>query len=71
MTPFSMRFCMQFNFGKKSFLDASFCLKSPPVFDKNIQSCVGEMAGRDPELGKGCVCLVICMVVPGFDACDT
>ncbi len=52
-------------------MDASFCLKAPPVFDKNIQSCVGETAARDPKVGNVCVCLVFCMVVPGFEAWDT
>ena len=59
-----------FLFFEKSFFDASCCLKSPPVADKNIQSCVGEMAGRDPDVGKVGVYLVLCMVVPGGDACD-
>ncbi len=49
------------------FFVVSFCLKSPPVFDKNIQSCVGEIAGRGPEVGKVCVYLVL----PGGDALDT
>jgi hypothetical protein len=46
-------------------------MKSPPVFDKNIQSCVGEMAGRGPKMGNLCVCLAFCMVLPGGDALDT
>ncbi len=52
-------------------MNASFCLKSPPVFDKNIQSCVGEMAGRDPKVSNVCGCLVFCMVMPGCEAWDT
>ena len=46
-------------------------MKSPPVADKNIQSCVGEIAGRGPDVGKVGVYLVLCMVVPGGDALDT
>ena len=40
------------------------------TFDKKIQSCVGEMAGRGPKLGKVGVYLACCMVVPVCDAVD-
>ena len=60
-----------FLFYEKSFFDASFCLKSPPVVDKNIQRFVGEMAGRGPKLGKVGVYLGCCMVLPGGDALGT
>ncbi len=46
-------------------------MKSPPVCDKNIQSCVGEIAGSGPEGGKVWVYLVFCMLLPGGDAVDT
>ncbi len=62
---------MHFYFSKNSFSAQVLFLKSPPVVDKNIQSCVGEMAGRGPKVGKVCVCLAFCMVVPSSDALDT
>ena len=62
---------MHFYFSKNPFSTQVFCLKSPPVFDKNIQSCVGEMAGRGPDVGKVGVYFVLCMVVSGGDALDT
>ncbi len=68
---FYYSFLYVFLFFGNSFLDASLCLKSSPPSDKNIQSCVGEMAGSGPKLGKACVSLVLCMVLPGGDALDT
>ena len=70
MTLFIMHFVWSL-ICEKSFFDASFCLKLPPVFAKNIQSCVGEMVGSDTKMGNVCVCLVLGMVVPGSDAWDT
>ena len=54
-----------FLFFGKTFFDANFCLKSPPVLDKNIQNRLGEMAGRGPKWGKVCVYHVLGMVLPG------
>ncbi len=69
MTLFSMHFCMSFYFSEISFSDPSICLKSsPPVSGKNIQSFVRVLAGSGPKLGKTCVYLVLCMVLPGGDA---
>ena len=53
----------------ETFVDANFYLKlPPPVLDKDIQSFLGELAGRGPKWDKVCVCHVLCMVVPGGDA---
>ena len=58
-----------FLFFGETFVDANFDLKlPPPVLDKDIQSFLGELAGRGPKWDKVCVCYVLGMVLPGGDA---
>ena len=58
-----------FLFFGETFVDANFDLKlPPPVLDKDIQSFLGQLAGRGPKWDKVCIFHVLCMVVPGGDA---
>ncbi len=60
-----------FGFFGKNFFDANVGLKSPPVLGKNIQSCLGEVAGRCAKWDKACVYVVMGMMLPGGGALDT